>query len=278
MRKLLVAVPLAFLFFVVPPASFANNGGAAHAAGRSAMVPAPVACPSCYHPRLLTSWQWQLSGKVDTGVRAHLYDIDGFDSKKGLVSALHAMHRRVVCYISAGSWENWRPDASQFPSAVKGKPNGWPGERWLDIRDLADLEPIMYARLRMCAAKGFDAVELDNVDGYENNTGFPLTGADQALYNATLANYAHSRGLSVVLKNDLDQVVRLLPYFDFALNEQCFQYSECRKLKPFVQAGKAVFGVEYALKPVQFCPRANALNFDFLRKHLALGPWRRACR
>ena len=92
------------------------------------------------------------------------------------------------------------------PSSVLGKSNGWPGERWLDIRDLATLGPIMQARLDRCARKGFDAVEFDNVDGYQNRTGFPLSGKDQLRYNVFLANQAHTRGMSAFLKNDIDQV------------------------------------------------------------------------
>jgi hypothetical protein len=244
----------------------------------AATLPKPVACPGCYHPALNTSWQWQLSGNVDTSLSVQMFDIDGFEATKALVSAIHAKPANVVCYISAGSWENWRPDAAKFPPGVKGAPNGWPGERWLDIRNLFVLGPLMRARIDMCARKGFDAVEFDNVDGYTNHTGFPLTAAQQLRYDVFLANKAHKVGLSAVLKNDLDQVKQLLKYFDFALNEQCFQYSECAKLKPFVAAGKAVFGVEYKLVRSKFCTKANTLNFNFLRKHLALGVWRRPCR
>ena len=148
----------------------------------------------------------------------------------------------------------------------------------LDIRRLGVLGPIMRDRVKMCAQRGYDAVEFDNVDGYQNHTGFPLTGSDQLTYNTFLANLAHKHGLSAVLKNDVGQVSKLLPYFDFALNEQCFQYKECGKLRPFVNAGKAVFGVEYKLDTSQFCPDANSMNFNFLKKKLALGPWRVPCR
>jgi hypothetical protein len=136
----------------------------------------------------------------------------------------------------------------------------------------------MQARLDVCDTKGFDAVEFDNVDGYQNRTGFPLTGADQLRYDVFLANQAHRRGMSAVLKNDLGQVRTLLPYFDFALNEQCFQYHECDKLTPFVDAGKAVFGVEYHLDTADFCPDANAMDFNFLKKKLSLRAWRVPCR
>ncbi len=115
------------------------------------------------------------------------------------------------------------------------------------------------------------------VEGAQGQTE-TLPAADQLRYDAWLADQAHRRGLSAALKNDLDQIHRLLPYFDFALDEECFQYHECWKLKPFVTAGKAVFDVEYSLSTSKFCPKAKALNFNSLKKHLALGPWRVACR
>lgn len=241
-------------------------------------LPDPVPCDGCWQPALRTSWQWQLQWRVDTSVDVEMFDIDGFDNRPRVVEELHDGGAAVLCYVSAGSWEDWRPDADVFPEAVLGRTNGWPGERWLDIRRWGVLAPIMEARLDMCARKGFDGVELDNVDGYQNRTGFALEAADQLRYNARLANEAHERGLSVALKNDLGQVEELLPYFDYALNEQCFQYEECDLLLPFVEAGKAVFGVEYRLDTDGFCPRANAMDFNFLKKRLSLGAWRVACR
>jgi hypothetical protein len=278
---------LSCLIAVVATATFAMPLATASPAGHvradprslsAVALPKPFACHRCYHPALRTSWQWQLQFNVDTSFDVRMYDIDGFDSSKGLVAKLHRAGRKVVCYIDVGSWESWRPDAKRFPAVVLGSSNGWPGERWLDIRRLDILGPIMQRRLNMCAAKGFDAVEFDNVDGYTNKTGFPLTGAQQLRYDVFLANQAHRRGMSAVLKNDLGQIPRLLPYFDFALNEQCHQYRECAALNAFVNAGKAVFGVEYSLSKPAFCPSADASNFNFLKKRLALGPWRSPCR
>jgi hypothetical protein len=260
------------------PAGAASSTSARVPVQHRRSLPGPAACPGCYAPALRTSWQWQLQFPVDMTVDADMYDVDAFNVKQSLVSRLHAEGRKVVCYFSAGSWENWRPDKHDFPASVLGRSNGWPGEKWLDIRRIGMLGPIMKARLDLCEAKGFDAVEFDNVDGYQNPTGFPLTGPQQLRYNVFLANQAHRRGMSAVLKNDLGQIQALLPYFDFALNEQCYQYHECSRLKPFVNAGKAVFGVEYRLARSQFCPRANAANFNFLKKRLGLGPWRQPCR
>jgi hypothetical protein len=238
----------------------------------------PVSCPRCWHPDLVTSWQWQLSGTTDHSVDVQMYDVDLFETSAAEVDQLNEGSRYAICYLDAGTWENWRPDASQFPASVRGRSNGWPGERWLDIRRMGVLKPIIAARLDQCAVKGFDGVEFDNVDGYANRTGFPLTAADQLTYNVWLANQAHLRGLSAALKNDLGQVKTLLPYFDYAVNEQCFQYKECSLLLPFIAAGKPVFEVEYELDPAKFCPKANALGFNSLRKNLSLDAYRVACR
>jgi hypothetical protein len=231
-----------------------------------------------WRPAPHTTWQWQLTGRVDLSVRARMFDIDLFDTSARTVARLHARGRRAVCYLSAGSFERGRPDEAAFPAAVLGHPlEGYPDERWLDVRRLDVLGPIMERRLDLCRSKGFDAVEADNVDGYANGSGFPLTGADQLAYNRFVARAAHARGLSIGLKNDLDQVSALEPSFDWALNEQCFQYDECDRLAPFVRARKAVFTVEYELSPAAFCARSRQLRFMSMRKHLDLDAWRAPC-
>jgi hypothetical protein len=232
-----------------------------------------------------TSWQWQLTGlPVDTSLDVEMYDIDLFDNEAPTVAALQAQGRKVVCYLSAGSWEDWRPDANQFPASVLGQEyEGWPGERWLDIRQIDLLAPVMRARLDRCQAMGFDGVEPDNVDGYANETGFPLTYGDQLAYNRWLAAEAHARGLSIGLKNDGEQVRELLPDFDWALTEDCFAQEECGAFAPFVAAGKAVFAAEYTdeWRAEEFtgdvCPQAGALAFRVILKDRDLDAWQRAC-
>jgi hypothetical protein len=234
--------------------------------------------PDIWHPSPGTSWQWQLTGSIDTSFNVQMYDIDLFDAPQDIIDELHSQGRVVICYFSAGSWGDWRPDANQFPSSVKGNTlSGWPNEKWLDIRQLDVLGPIMRARMDVAVQKGCDGLEPDNVDGYSNHTGFTLTAADQLKYNTWLATEAHARNLSIGLKNDLDQTVPLLAYFDWALNEECFHYEECEALLPFIQAGKAVFGVEYTGDPKVFCPMANEMGFDWLKKHLDLDAWRVEC-
>ena len=229
--------------------------------------PAPTTAP----------WQWQLQGRIDTSVRAGVYEVDGFDTGRTVVRRLHAMGRRAICYLDVGSWESYRPDAGRFPESVKGKRYaGYPDERWLDIRRIAVLAPLLRHRFDICRRKGFDAVEPDNLGGYTNDTGFPLTGADQLRFNRWVAREVHRRGMSVALKNDGEQAARLAGAFDFAVVEQCFQYDECGLYRPFVAAGKAVFEAEYELSPAGFCPRARTLRFSAIRKgyDLFARPWR----
>jgi hypothetical protein len=280
-RVTILAVALAAL--VVAPTA-AATGTTKGPASKSAPGPTPVACKSVdtthdgrWQPRPTTApWQWQLQGKINTNVPACVYDVDAYEASKATVAKLHSEGVRVICYVDAGSWEEYRPDAGQFPRSVLGKRyEGWPEERWLDIAHYKKFAPIMEARIEKCAEKGFDAVEPDNIAGFENKTGFPLTRADQRRYNLWIARQVHQRGMAVALKNDPSQAKELVGHFDFAIVEECFQYHECGLFKPFIKAGKAVYEAEYQLPPKKFCARAKALDFSAVRKGLELfdKPW-----
>ncbi|MFN8160165.1 MAG: endo alpha-1,4 polygalactosaminidase [Solirubrobacterales bacterium] len=221
-------------------------------------------------------WQWQLQGRIDTSVPARVYEVDGFDVGSATVSRLHSMGRRVICYLDVGSWESYRPDRGAFPRSVIGKRyEGFPDERWMDIRRIDLLAGPLKARFETCRRKGFDAVEPDNINGFTNDTGFPLTAADQLRFNRWVARQVHRRGMSVALKNDPEQAARLAGTFDFAVVEQCFQYHECGSFSPFVDRGKAIFEAEYEIGPDSFCAKARALDFSAIRKSYDLfaKPW-----
>ncbi|PWI09928.1 endo alpha-1,4 polygalactosaminidase [Streptomyces sp. NWU339] len=230
-----------------------------------------------WRPRPGLAWQWQLDGRADPSAEVPVYDIDGFENTAADVARLHRDGRKVICYINVGAWEDFRPDRDAFPRSVLGRTNGWQGERWLDIRRIPVLNPIMERRFDMCRDKGFDAVEPDLMEGYDHDTGFPLTAADQLRYNRMIADIAHERGLSVGLKNDLPQIPQLVDDFDFAVNEECAQYGECAELTPFIEAGKAVFHVEYAEPTGEFCPESRELKLSSMRKKPELGVWRDPC-
>jgi hypothetical protein len=202
------------------------------------------------------------------------------------VQALHVRGARVIGYIDAGTAETWRPDFPEMQAfdqscdgCLFGNPlSNFPDEYWLNINtDMNGINPNtgqsettrrfvldeMLARLKEAKLIGVDAIEFDDVDAYQSDSGLSIGSATQQQYNATLANLAHRVGFSVGLKNDLDQAAALQPYFDFAINEQCWQYAECGALRAWpTQYGKAVFNVEYGLGPARFCPRANSPRFD----------------
>lgn len=222
-------------------------------------------------------WQWQLAGTPAVLPGVAIYGMDGQETPERTVEDFADRGLHTVCYFSAGSIERWRPDAGRFPDEMIGNPlDGWDGESWLDIRQIDILLPLMAERIDSCARKGFHAVEADNVDGYVNDTGFPLTAQDQLRYNRALAELAHERGLSIGLKNDVDQIAELEPDFDFAINEECFRYNECDAYRPFTTAGKAVFNVEYEETPGR-CYKARELGLTSMLKNLELDEWRKPC-
>jgi hypothetical protein len=236
-------------------------------------------------PWLLGStWQWQLDGAIDTSVDVEVYDVDLVETPDEVLQELQDAGRRVICYFSAGSQEEFREDAGDFPPSAVGEPlDGWPDERWLDIRD-EGVRDVMRARLDLAQQRGCDAVEPDNVDAWQNDSGFDLTRADQLDYNTFLAEEAHARDLAVGLKNTVELADELEPLFDWTLNEECLAYDECHRLSAFVDAGKAVFHVEYVDRPAQGEEAAEAVcgdpsleGFSTLIKTWDLDAWRIAC-
>jgi len=178
--------------------------------GDAKLNPAPPdPTATIYSPPPLSTIHWQLQGNINTNYDVDIYDIDLFDTSKALIEQLQGNGKKVICYFSGGSYENWRSDKGEFVEADLGKTlDGWVGERWLDIRS-DNVKRIMKVRLDLAKEKGCDGVEPDNMDGYVNDTNIALTANDQLIYNRFIAEESHARGLSVGLKNDLDQINEL---------------------------------------------------------------------
>lgn len=230
-----------------------------------------AAASTQWHPALTDTWQLQLKGAVNPSYAVAVYDIDLFDTPVATIQALQAAGKKVVCYFSAGSYEDWRSDRFSFQPADKGNAMaGWPGEWWLDTRS-ANVRQIMQARLDIAVSKGCNGVDPDNVNGYTNSSGFPLTALTQLDYNRFLATEAHKRKLAVALKNDTGQLSDLVGDFDFSVNEQCHIYSECAGYQIFIGNNKPVFNVEYASSYINdpvarqtLCTDAHARSFHTL--------------
>jgi hypothetical protein len=208
------------------------------------------------HPRWTpsknTTFYWDLSNAPpDNTKNVGAYDIDGWNNSASEVATLHAKGLKVVCYMDVGTYEPGRPDTGDFPASLKGSAvQGWPGELWLDVRpsgpNYPALQSIMLARFKVCQSKGFDAVEPDNMDSYQNSPGFSTSASDQLAFNEWVAQTVHGLGLAVFQKNDLDQIPTLVTYFDGILDEQCNEYSECSSLAPYTKANKPAWDAEYS--------------------------------
>ena len=193
----------------------------------------------------------------------------------------------MIGYVDAGTAETWRPDFPELQAfdqscdgCLFGNPlSNFPDEYWLNINPgVRGINPNtgrsettrrflldeMLARVKQAKLIGVDAIEFDDVDAYQSHTGLSITAKAQLSYNAALANLAHRLGLSVGLKNDRDQAEALQPYFDFGIEEQCWQYDECGAVQAWPSLyGKAVFDVEYGSDPAEFCPTSNSAPYDF---------------
>jgi len=200
-------------------------------------------------------WDWQIGRtfpRQRTGRRAvDIYDIDGFLTTSAQVRQIHATwhaatlpHPKAICYLDL-AWEDYRPDGSPaprspavsfprtrslFPAATLGKVYfGFPQERWVDFRQLDALKPMLDERIRMCAAKGFDAVELDDIDSFDPppTTGFRLTPGDAQNFLAFAFNLIHADGMTVLWKNSPYLSWWGRQYADGAVVEECYPDHAC---------------------------------------------------
>jgi endo-alpha-1,4-polygalactosaminidase (GH114 family) len=253
---------------------------------------APHRGSACVRPQV-----FDIDLYVDARVSGNDHTVNG-----AAVRAIHDRGAHAICYVSAGTAERFRPDYHRYVRfdrrhrhRLLGKPFSgvFPNEKWLNIKNgrgqRAFILRRVEARTRKCARAGFDGVEYDNVDAYAQGrraTGWRIRPRTQVVFNRALARIAHRNGLSVALKNDIGQLERLEPHFDYAINEQCFQYAECANNPPpgyraFIRSGKPVFQVEYRIPRRRFCGRAAALGTNSIKKagdySLNATPWK-PCR
>jgi hypothetical protein len=114
------------------------------------------------------SWQIILSDNLDVsqGLEpsdAEVWDLDLFNTGADTVSTLHSDGKKVICYFSAGTSEQGRPDLGGLQQSDYGSAlPDWPGENYIDIRS-ATVWNVMKGRIDQAAEKGCDAVDPDNM-------------------------------------------------------------------------------------------------------------------
>ncbi|KIW10386.1 hypothetical protein PV08_11348 [Exophiala spinifera] len=258
---------------------------------RSTCSPRPK---DLWQPVVGVSWNYQLLKPISllqtVDAKPKLWAIDLFDNNATTITVMQGKGHRIICYFSAGSYENWRPDAASFkPSDLGNDLDGWPGEKWLNLSS-PNVRKIMKARLDLAVRKGCDGVDPDNVDGYDNDNGLDLTEADSVDYVMFLANEAHGRNLSIGLKNAGAIIDGVIDCMEWSVNEQCVAYDECDTYQPFIQHHKPVFHVEYPKgtetsnnKPVsaatkkKYCQAEDEAGFSTILKNINLDTWIETC-
>lgn len=187
---------------------------------------------------------------------------------------------KLVCYTNCGAWEegHWN-EAILDPvrGEMLGKAmDGYPKERWLDIRRLDVMRKLIGDKFTAARRMGCDALLCDNTEAWITGTdgkdgaaitayrergiaavkelaarnvaartGFEISYDDQVRFNRMLAEEAHAQCLSIGLINDVFQIAELAGDFDFALNEQCHHCGWCDLYAPFAAAGKPVLHLEF---------------------------------
>ncbi len=258
------------------------DSSAAPDSGQPEAAPGTVWSPSPAEP---IHFHWQLSDAFTAAdllagqQGAVVYDIDGQLATAADVAMIHAAGAIAICYVDVGGLEQGRPDYAQFPASVVGPVvQGWPGENWLLVTAANQglILPLMQARFEQwCQAKGFDAVEPDNLDVFSNLSG-QVSETDNVAYDLAIASQVHALKLSIGLKNLLSDlsasnVPTILSSFDWALVEQCYEYTECSvysQAGSFLPLGKAVFDVEYNVTPT--CTDAAMIHMNAQKRDLDL--------
>lgn len=248
----------------------------------SALVLAGPAWGEPWRPVPGATIQLQYTGdSIDTGIAVEIYNLDLFETSPDLIATLHGQGRRVICYLSVGTLEVWRPDAAAFPADVVGAAYpDWPGERWLDLRAINQLAPIMTARLDLARAKGCDGIDPDNLDGHQTASGFPLKRSDTVAFMRWLSGEARGRGLGIGLKNGADLWPDLVEAVDWVLIEDCAAQGWCDEFRPARAAGLAVFQIEYTDQELDWeavCRMSAARGFSAIRKHRYLDAYVENC-
>ncbi|OQE46213.1 hypothetical protein PENCOP_c001G02682 [Penicillium coprophilum] len=245
-RKLLVFCVLG-LFLLAIGMDLRGEPGSRHNQKMSKRDTTSTDDTDIWQPEAGVKWQIQLVDPVeDTTVDADIWDIDLFENTAETITALKGKGHKVICYFSAGTYEDWRPDISKFdPKDFGSNLDEWPGERWLDLKS-DKVRAIMSSRLDIAKDKGCDGVDPDNIDAYGNENGLELTEADSIDFLTFLAKESHSRGMAIGLKNGGDIIGSVIDMMQWSVNEQCAEYNECETYAAFTEVNKPVFHIEYS--------------------------------
>lgn len=160
-----------------------------------------------------------------------------------------------ICYVNG--FQTQPDDAdwwlSEHPDLILRDENGdpvidpdWPDEMILDITTPAKrsaIASIIGEWITQCAVDGYQAAEIDNLDTYSRSDG-RIDTEDAVAMVRLFAETAHASGLAIAQKNAVELSARRAEtLLDFAIAEECNQYSECGDYTDYY--GDLVFVIEY---------------------------------
>lgn len=195
------------------------------------------------------AFDYQIGGDYDPPSSVEVVSRDWF-----VGSALEGGYS--ICYVNAFQTQpdadGGRPDErSQWPTELvltgyEDDPN-WDGEYLIDIstpQSRTAAADHLDQMIETCATKGFNAVEYDNLDAWTRLDDLPFDEQDTIDFATIITDRAHAFGLAVGQKN----TAQLLPQreaigFDFAVVEECGEFSECDVFTD--EYGALVVGIEY---------------------------------
>jgi hypothetical protein len=234
---------------VVPGASSAAAPNPVASASGQVAASTPVAAVSAGGVRLPpvnAVFDYQIGGAYPPVAGVGIVDRDRDDPP--------VPDRYNICYVNAfqtqpgenGWWKQNHDDLLLKRDGTYVEDPNWPGELILDLSASAKrnaVTAIVGTWIAGCAAKGYQAIEPDNLDSWTRSRGL-MTQADALEYAKLLVAAAHQRGLAIAQKNT-PEFGRA--GFDFAIAEECAVFDECgRYLSAY---GDHVVEIEYTDNP-----------------------------
>jgi len=219
-----------------------------------------------------------------SGEKSQIVDID-LVSKAAYIEKYHSAGKKVVCYLSGGTAEDWRPDYSEYKK-LKGLvhqkySDRYNNEYWVDYRS-SEIRHLIEKRIQRAKNQNCDGIDVDNVDAYQirgikdkegakkNGWSSPVTKEENIEFLKWLGSTAHKYGLAIGLKNCHDIIDRVSDYFDFAINENCGTAGDCHYYKNFLKSGKPVFAITYngmtSSHIEKMCKNTNGLPITMIVK------------
>jgi Glycoside-hydrolase family GH114 len=192
-------------------------------------APQPQATSAVQAPPVNGQFDYQIGGAYAPVSAVAIVDRD---SSEPAVSGKYN-----ICYINAFQAQ---PDATAWWKAnhddlllktAAGKyvvDSGW-NENVLDTTTAAKrtaLAAIVNGWIDDCKAKGYQAIEPDNLDSWDRSKNL-ITKANNIAFATLLAQHAHSIGLAIAQKNasEIANEGKTQVGFDFAIAEECQRYT-----------------------------------------------------